>query len=45
MQKIFEFRTTHCPCPLQRREEEFERHSVAAPSAGWSEAAVKARYL
>jgi hypothetical protein len=41
----FEFRTTHCPCPLQRREEEFERHSVAAPSASWSEAAVKARYL
>jgi hypothetical protein len=30
---------------LQRRQEEFERHAVAAPSASWSEAAVKARYL
>ena len=30
---------------LQRRQEEFERHAVAAPSGSWSEAAVKARYL
>ena len=30
---------------LKRRQEEFERHAVAAPSASWSEAAVKARYL
>lgn len=30
---------------LQRRQEEFERHAIAAPSASWSEAAVKARYL
>ena len=30
---------------LQRRQEEFERHAVAAASASWSEAAVKARYL
>jgi hypothetical protein len=30
---------------LQRRQEEFERHAVAAPSASWCEAAAKARYL
>jgi hypothetical protein len=30
---------------LQRRQEEFERHAVATPSASWSEAAAKARYL
>jgi hypothetical protein len=30
---------------LQRRQEEFEHHAVAAPSASWSEAAFKARYL
>jgi hypothetical protein len=30
---------------LQRRQEEFECHAVAAPSASWSEAAFKARYL
>jgi hypothetical protein len=30
---------------LQRRQEEFERQAVAAPSASWSEAAAKARYL
>jgi hypothetical protein len=30
---------------LQRRQEEFERHADAAPSASWSEVAVKARYL
>lgn len=30
---------------LQCRQEEFERHAVAAPSASWSEAAAKAQYL
>jgi hypothetical protein len=30
---------------LRRRQEEFERHAVAAPSATWRDAAVKARYL
>ena len=30
---------------LRRRQEEFERHAVAAPSATWPEAAAKARYL
>src|SRR5260370_4456303 len=30
---------------LRRRQEEFERHAVAAPSATWPEAAPKARYL
>jgi hypothetical protein len=30
---------------LQRRQEEFECHAVAAASANWPEAAVKARYL
>jgi hypothetical protein len=30
---------------LQRRQEEFERHAAAAPSASWSEAAAQARYL
>jgi hypothetical protein len=30
---------------LRRRQEEFERHAVAAPSATWGDAAVKARYL
>ena len=30
---------------LQHRQEEFERHAVAAPSATWPEAAVKAEYL
>ena len=30
---------------LRRRQEEFERHAVAAPSTTWPEAAAKARYL
>jgi hypothetical protein len=30
---------------LRDRQEEFERQAVAAPSATWSEAAAKARYL
>jgi uncharacterized protein YukE len=30
---------------LRRRQEEFERHAVAAPSTTWAEAAAKARYL
>ena len=30
---------------LRARQEEFERHAVAAPSASWPEAAVKAQYL
>jgi hypothetical protein len=30
---------------LQRRQDEFERHALAAPSATWTEAAAKARYL
>jgi hypothetical protein len=32
-------------CGTIRVKEEFERLAVAAPSASWSEAAVKARYL
>lgn len=30
---------------LRRRQEEFERYAVAAPSTTWPEAAAKARYL
>ena len=30
---------------LRRRQDEFERHALAAPSATWPEAAAKARYL
>ena len=30
---------------LRRRQEEFERHAVTAPSTTWPEAAAKARYL
>src|SRR6266404_679529 len=30
---------------LRRRQEEFERHAVAAPSTTWPEAAAKAGYL
>jgi hypothetical protein len=30
---------------LRRRQEEFERHAVAASSTTWPEAAEKARYL
>jgi hypothetical protein len=30
---------------LQRRQDEFERYALAAPSASWPEAAAKARYL
>lgn len=30
---------------LRRRQEEFERCAVAAPSTTWPEAAAKARYL
>ena len=30
---------------LRARQEEFERHAVAAPSTTWPEAAEKARYL
>src|SRR5712691_11029155 len=30
---------------LRRRQEEFERHVVAAPSTTWPEAAAKAQYL
>jgi len=30
---------------LQRRQEEFERHALAAPSTTWAEAAAEARYL
>ncbi len=30
---------------LRRRQEEFERHAVAAPSTTWAEAAAEARYL
>jgi hypothetical protein len=30
---------------LRCRQEEFERQAVAAPSASWTEAAAKARYL
>ena len=30
---------------LRRRQEEFECHAVAAPSATWRDAAAKARYL
>src|SRR5438309_7324405 len=30
---------------LRRRQEEFERHALAAPSTTWAETAAKARYL
>jgi hypothetical protein len=30
---------------LRSRQEEFERHAIAAPSASWPEAAEKAQYL
>jgi hypothetical protein len=30
---------------LRRRQDEFERHALAAPSATWPEAAAKAQYL
>ena len=30
---------------LRQRQDEFERYALAAPSATWSEAAAKARYL
>jgi hypothetical protein len=30
---------------LRQRQDEFERHALAAPSATWPEAAAKARYL
>jgi hypothetical protein len=30
---------------LQGRQDEFERHAVAAPSTTWLEVAAKARYL
>jgi hypothetical protein len=30
---------------LHLRQEEFERHAIAAPSTTWPEAAAKARYL
>jgi hypothetical protein len=30
---------------LRRRQDEFERYALAAPSTTWSEAAAKARYL
>jgi uncharacterized protein YukE len=30
---------------LRERQEEFERHAIAAPSSTWAEAAAKARYL
>ena len=30
---------------LRRRQEEFERHALAAPSTTWAEAAAEARYL
>jgi hypothetical protein len=30
---------------LRRRQDEFERYALAAPSANWPEAAAKARYL
>jgi hypothetical protein len=30
---------------LRERQEEFERHAIAAPSTTWAEAAAKARYL
>lgn len=30
---------------LRRRQEDFERYAVAAPSTTWPEAAAKARYL
>jgi hypothetical protein len=30
---------------LQRRQQEFERYAVAAPSTTWPEVAAKARYL
>jgi DNA-binding IclR family transcriptional regulator len=30
---------------LRRRQEEFERYALAAPSTTWPEAAAKARYL
>lgn len=30
---------------LRRRQDEFERYALAAPSATWAEAAAKARYL
>ena len=30
---------------LRRRQEELEKHLLAAPAATWSEAAVKAEYL
>ena len=30
---------------LRRRQEEFERHAVAAPSTTWPDAAAKAQYL
>jgi hypothetical protein len=30
---------------LRRRQDEFERYAVAAPSTTWPEAAAKARYL
>jgi hypothetical protein len=30
---------------LLRRQDEFERYAIAAPSATWHEAAAKARYL
>jgi hypothetical protein len=39
----FEFRTTHCPCPLQRREEEFERHSVGKLVRGCGKGPVSNR--
>ena len=30
---------------LRRRQEDFERHALAAPSTTWAEAAAEARYL
>lgn len=30
---------------LRRRQDEFERYALAAPSATWAEASAKARYL
>jgi hypothetical protein len=30
---------------LRGRQDEFERHAIAAPSATWAEASAKARYL
>ena len=50
VQKSTEIRRRLCEvqpnlAALRRRQEEFERHALAAPSTTWAEAAAKARYL